>query len=125
MQSFPNLRGIISPTAVGIVAAARAVSDQSKIGKIYVTGHGLPSEMKAAVLSGITQTFQLWSPSDLGYAGVMFAGLIARGATPGTAGSTVKVGKLGDMTVEADNNAFLKDLLVFDKSNIEAYAKQF
>jgi rhamnose transport system substrate-binding protein len=125
MKSFPNLRGIISPTAVGIVAAARAVADEGKTGKVFVTGHGLPSEMKPAIEAGITETFQLWSPSDLGYAAVMYAGLIARGATPGTAGTTAKIGKLGDMTVEADNDAYLKELLVFDKSNIAEYAKQF
>ncbi len=125
MKAYPNLRGIISPTAVGIVASANAVADEGKTGKVFVTGHGLPSEMKTAVKAGITETFQLWSPSDLGYAAVMYAGMIARGATPGTAGSTAKIGKLGDMTVEADNNAFLKGLLVFDKSNIDEYAKQF
>lgn len=125
MKAHPDLRGIISPTAVGIVAAAKAVTDAGKVGKIFVTGHGLPSEMKPNVLSGVTDTFQLWSPADLGYAAVMYAGLIARGAATGKQGSTAKIGRLGDMTVEADNNAYLKDLLVFDKSNIAKYATQF
>lgn len=125
MQAHPNLRGIISPTAVGIVAAARAVTDAGAIGKVFVTGHGLPSEMKPYVLSGVTDTFQLWDPADLGYAAVMFAGLIARKKTTGEAGSSAEIGKLGEMTVEADNNTFLKNLVVFDKSNIEQYAAQF
>ena len=125
IKAYPDLRGIISPTAVGIVAAARAVTDAGLIGKIYVTGHGLPSEMKPNVLSGVTETFQLWNPADLGYAAVMFGGLIARGQATGAPNSTAKIGKLGDMTVEADSNAYLKDLLVFDKSNIEKYATQF
>jgi rhamnose transport system substrate-binding protein len=124
-KAHPNLRGIISPTAVGIVAAAKAVADAGLTGKVFVTGHGLPSEMKPAVLSGVTETFQLWNPADLGYAAVMYAGLIARGQTTGAAGSTTKIGKLGDMTVEADGNAYLKDLLVFDKANIDQYAAQF
>jgi hypothetical protein len=33
-----------SPSSVGIVAAAQAVKDQGKIGKVYVTGLGLPSD---------------------------------------------------------------------------------
>jgi rhamnose transport system substrate-binding protein len=81
--------------------------------------------MKPNVLSGVSQTFQLWNPADLGYAGVMFASLIARGELKPEVGKMVKIGRLGDMTIEAENNTFLKNLLVFDKSNIEKYAAQF
>jgi rhamnose transport system substrate-binding protein len=66
IKGHPNLKGIISPTAVGIIGACRAVTDAGLIGKVYVTGHGLPSEMKPNVLSGVSQTFQLWNPADLG-----------------------------------------------------------
>jgi rhamnose transport system substrate-binding protein len=125
IKGHPNLRGIISPTAVGIIGACRAVTDAGLIGKIYVTGNGLPSEMKPNILSGVCKEFQLWNPADLGYAAVMFAGLIARGQFKPEPGKTAKIGRLGDMTIEADNNSFLKNLLVFDKSNIEKYAAQF
>jgi rhamnose transport system substrate-binding protein len=55
----------------------------------------------------------------------MFASLIARGQLKPEVGKTVKIGRLGDMLIEAENNTFLKNLLVFDKSNIEKYAAQF
>lgn len=42
IQSHPNLKAIIAPTSVGIVAAAQAVTDAGKIGQINVTGLGLP-----------------------------------------------------------------------------------
>jgi rhamnose transport system substrate-binding protein len=125
MSAHPNLRGIISPTAVGIVAASHAVADAHRTGTIFVTGHGLPSEMRQAVEAGISQSFQLWNPADLGYAAVMFAGLIARGKTTGQAGTTADIGHLGPMRVDAGNVAYLKQLLVFDKSNIDRYAKMF
>ena len=48
MQSYPDLKAIIAPTTVGIVAAAQAVTDAGKIGQINVTGLGLPSEMAGA-----------------------------------------------------------------------------
>jgi rhamnose transport system substrate-binding protein len=124
-KAYPDLRGIISPTAVGIVAAAKAVADAGLTGKVFVTGHGLPSEMRPAVLAGITETFQLWNPADLGYAGVMFAALIARGQATGAPGTTTRIGRLGEMTIEADGNTYLKDLLVFDRSNIDKFAKLF
>jgi rhamnose transport system substrate-binding protein len=52
LKSYPDLKVIVSPSSVGIVAAAQAVKDQGKIGKVYVTGLGLPSEMAGAVKSG-------------------------------------------------------------------------
>jgi hypothetical protein len=55
----------------------------------------------------------------------MYAGLVARGQLKPEPGLTTKIGRLGDMTIEAENNVFLKSLLIFDKSNIEKYAAQF
>jgi len=66
MSSHPNLKAIISPTSVGIVAAAQAVSDAGKTGEIIVTGLGLPSEMAAHVESGASKSFAIWNPIDLG-----------------------------------------------------------
>src|SRR6185437_8840389 len=46
LRQYPNLAGIISPTTVGIAAAA-AVLDSSKYrGKVMLTGLGTPDEMK-------------------------------------------------------------------------------
>ncbi len=124
-KSFPNLRGIISPTAVGIIGAAKAVEDAGLIGKVFVTGHGLPSQVKPAIEAGIIQSCQLWNPADLGYAGVMFAGMICRGQATGAPGTTTHIGYLGDMTIDLQGEVYLPKLLVFDKSNIDEYAKQF
>ena len=52
IQTYPNLKAIIAPTSVGIVAAAQAVTDAGKIGQINVTGLGLPSEMAGHVEVG-------------------------------------------------------------------------
>jgi len=43
MASYPDLKAIIAPTTVGILAACQAVTDAGKIGEINVTGLGLPS----------------------------------------------------------------------------------
>lgn len=55
LKSYPDLKVIVSPSSVGIVAAAQAVKDQGKIGKVYVTGLGLPSEMAGAIKSGASK----------------------------------------------------------------------
>ena len=87
IKAYPNLKGIIAPTSVGIVAAAKAVVDAGLVGKVYVTGLGLPSEMKGAVLAGATDTFAIWNPIDLGYSATMIAALIAEGKATGAAGN--------------------------------------
>jgi len=58
MSSHTNLKAIIAPTSVGIVAAAQAVADAGKTGEILVTGLGLPSEMAAHVESGASKSFE-------------------------------------------------------------------
>ena len=35
-----------------------------KIGKVYVTGLGLPSEMAGAIKSGASKSFAIWNPID-------------------------------------------------------------
>jgi rhamnose transport system substrate-binding protein len=125
IKAYPNLKGIIAPTSVGIVAAAKAVVDAGLVGKVYVTGLGLPSEMKGAVLAGATDTFAIWNPIDLGYSATMIAALIAEGKATGAAGTTIHAGRMGDIKIGDDGSAAMSDPFTFDKSNIEKFAKIF
>jgi rhamnose transport system substrate-binding protein len=124
-KAYPNLKGIIAPTSVGIVAAAKAVVDAGLVGKVYVTGLGLPSEMKGAVLAGATDTFAIWNPIDLGYCATMIAALIAEGKATGKPGTTIHVGRMGDIQIGDDGSAAMSAPYVFDKSNIEKFSKMF
>jgi rhamnose transport system substrate-binding protein len=73
LQSHPNLKGIISPTTVGVAATAKYISGSVYKGKVQVTGLGLPSEMKAYLKDGTVKTVGLWDPGMLGYLGVYAA----------------------------------------------------
>ncbi len=77
MQAHPNLKGIISPTTVGIREAARYLSGSQYKGVVALTGLGLPSEMKAYVEDGTVKKFGLWDPAMLGYLGVYAAANVA------------------------------------------------
>ena len=125
LKAFPNLKGIIAPTSVGIVAAAKAIEDKGLIGKVFVSGLGLPSEMKGAVLAGATDTFAIWNPIDLGYSATMIVGRIIRGEATGLAGTKVNAGRMGDISIGEGNDAAMADPFTFDKSNIEQFAKIF
>ena len=78
IQAYPNLKGIISPTTVGVAAAARYLSTSPQKGKIKLTGLGFPNQMRKYVKNGTVDEFQLWVPKDVGYlAGQAAAALVA------------------------------------------------
>jgi rhamnose transport system substrate-binding protein len=125
IKAYPNLKGIVAPTSVGIVAAAKVVADADLTGKVYVTGLGLPSEMKGAVLAGATDTFAIWNPIDLGYSAVTIAAMIQSGKATGAPGTTIHAGRMGDIKIGDDGSAAMSDPFTFDKSNIEQFSKIF
>ena len=65
LQAYPNLKGIISPTTVGIAATARYLSTSKYKGKVALTGLGLPNEMRAYVKDDTVEEFALWDPAQL------------------------------------------------------------
>jgi rhamnose transport system substrate-binding protein len=125
IKAHPNLKGVIAPTSVGIVAAAKAVVDAGLVGKVFVSGLGLPSEMKSAVLAGATDTFAIWNPIDLGYSATMIAIALVKGTADGKAGSKVAAGRMGEIAIGDGGDAAMADPFTFDKSNIEQFSKIF
>ncbi len=124
LQKFPNVKVIIAPTSVGIVAAAQAVKDAGKIGQVFVTGLGLPSEMAGAVHSGATKSFAIWNPIDLGYAATYLADDLIKGAKAAP-GAELPMGRMGKAKLDSGNEAAMADPFVYDKSNVDEFAKIF
>jgi rhamnose transport system substrate-binding protein len=121
LQQYPNLKGIISPTTVGIAAAA-AVLDTSKYrGKVLLTGLGTPDSMKKFVSDGTVKEFELWNPANLGYLAGYAAVELASGKINGSQGQTFTAGKLGSFTVGADNTVLLGPPFVFNSGNINQF----
>jgi rhamnose transport system substrate-binding protein len=121
LQSHPNLKAIISPTTVGIAAAARYVSTSNYKGKVAVTGLGTPNQMRAYVKDGTVKEFALWNPEDLGYLAAYAAKALVDGTIKGNEGDTFKAGKLGEYKVGADHTVLLGDPYVFDAKNISQF----
>ena len=125
MQTYPNLKAIIAPTSVGIVAAAQAVTDAGKIGQVNVTGLGLPSEMAGHVKSGASKSFAIWNPIDLGYSATMAAYHLAKGEVKAEPGATIPIGRMGQITLDDKTEAAMADPFVYDASNIDQFAAIF
>jgi rhamnose transport system substrate-binding protein len=123
IASYPNLKAIIAPTTVGVVAAAQVVTDMGLIGKINVTGLALPSEFKQFIDSGASQAVALWNPIDLGYSAVYIANALATGAATAEPGSTISIGHVGEITLDNATSAAMAAPFTFDASNIEEFSK--
>ncbi|MDN3295196.1 rhamnose ABC transporter substrate-binding protein [Streptomyces ficellus] len=121
LKAYPNLKGIISPTTVGIAAAARYVSSSSYKGKVVVNGLGTPNQMRRYVKDGTVEQFALWNPKDLGYLGAYAAAALASGQITGAEGETFTAGKLGQYTIGKDGEVILGPPAVFDKKNIDEF----
>ncbi len=124
VKAHPNLKGVISPTTIGIRAGAKAIMDGGLAGKVYITGLGLPSEMKDAVLKGACDSFAIWNPVDYGYSATMIMADILGGAATAP-GSILKIGRKGETKVGPDGEAVMGEPFTFDKANVEQYAKIF
>lgn len=122
IASYPNLKAIIAPTTVGVVAAAQVVTDMGLIGKINVTGLALPSEFKQFIDNGSSKAVALWNPIDLGYSAVQLAHQLDQGkkAEPG---ATFTIGHVGEVTLDDTNSAAMAAPFTFDASNIEEFSK--
>ena len=87
MTKYPNLEVVCCPTTVGILAAAKVVSE-TKDCKIKVAGLGLPSEMKDYVGDDkVCPYMYLWNPIDVGNCAAYMIKAIADGKV-GAAGTT-------------------------------------
>jgi len=126
LTKYPKLAGVISPTAAGLPAAAKVLSQSPRKGKVALTGLALPNSMKPYVKDGTVTKFHLWDPAlQGGVAAQLILDLLSgkisidRGALipPGT--TVAANGK----TYTADAKSFITAgaLVGFDKSNIDQY----
>ncbi|MCL7999488.1 rhamnose ABC transporter substrate-binding protein [Brucella sp. 21LCYQ03] len=125
LTSNPNVKVIVAPTTVGVLAASQAVKDAGKIGEVYVTGLGLPSEMAGAIKSGATKEFAIWNPIDLGYSATQIAYHLVKGDADGKPGSEIEAGRMGKIKIGENGEAAMSDPFVYDESNVEEFSKVF
>jgi rhamnose transport system substrate-binding protein len=121
LQADPNLKGIISPTTVGIKAAAQYLSGSKYKGQVQLVGLGTPNDMRQYVKDGTVQAFELWDPGKLGELAGYAAASLASGIITGAKGETFKAGDLGTFTIGDNGEVLLGDPTVFDKNNIDQF----
>ena len=121
IKSYPNLKGIIVPTTVGMAAAGKVITDKGLKDKIQLTGLGLPSEMGEYIESGVCKWMYLWNPIDVGYLAGYAANALITGEITGKEGDKFKAGTLGEkaiIKVGDGTEVMLGDPFKFDDKNI-------
>jgi rhamnose transport system substrate-binding protein len=129
VDKYPNMKVIMAPTTVGIVAAAKAMQDEKLCDKVKVSGLGLPAEMVSYSLNGGAPEFALWSFVDLGYLTYYTSYLLATGSIKGEIGEEFKAGRMGTFKIDEDpgrkgaKRVLMGPFTVYTKANVEAAAK--
>ena len=122
LTKYPNLKVIVAPTTVGILAAAQVVKQAGSA--VKVTGLGFPNDMKPFVKDGTSPVFGLWSVPDLGYLSYQVAAKLVSGEITGKEGETFTVkGLNGDQpyTIGKDSVVILGPAFRFDKTNVDNF----
>ncbi|OIK04191.1 rhamnose ABC transporter substrate-binding protein [Streptomyces monashensis] len=120
LQEHPDLKGIISPTTVGIKAAAQYLSGSKYKGKVRLTGLGTPNDMRTYVRNGTVDAFELWDPAALGDLAARAAVALASGQITGKEGESFKAGAT-TYTLGKDGVITLGKPTVFDARNIDRF----
>ncbi len=119
LANYPDLRGIISPTTVGVAAAAQVVETAGKADQVRVVGLGTPNQMRRFIENGTVEAFQLWSPYNEGWLAAHFAVGVLGGEITNEPGETFEVPELGQITIGEQNVILTQaELTTFDASNI-------
>ncbi|WP_462409556.1 autoinducer 2 ABC transporter substrate-binding protein [Neobacillus sp. Marseille-QA0830] len=117
LTNYPTIKGIIGSSSVGPPAAAQAVKDAGKTGKVVVTGLSTPNLMRSFLKDGSAQIVTLWSPKKLGYLSVSVAKQLLDGNKPKD-GQHIK--SIGNIKVEGDS-VIMGLPIDFTRENIDQY----
>ncbi len=121
IQSNPDLKVIISSSAVSAPAAQQAIINAGKGGQVFATGVALPSSVRDFIKDGHSKAFMMWDPAELGYLATVAAAQLAEGKITAEEGQTIDAGKAGTYTVGADGEVLYDKPLMFTPENIDDY----
>ena len=121
MQAHPNLKVIISSSAVSAPAAARAIEATGHVGKVWATGFALPSAIKRYLENGSEKAFAFWDPYELGYVAAYAVHMKLAGKFEPTEGAILDVPKAGKFTTYKDGEVVYGKPLIFTSDTVGKY----
>jgi rhamnose transport system substrate-binding protein len=119
-QAFPNLKGIIVPSGLGLPAAARALEQAGKLNKIKLTGLAPATFMKKYIENGASQDIW-WNVTDLGYLTYHLAQQVAMCKITGKEGEKFTAGRLGEYTIGKNGEVVLGPAKIVTPANVNEF----
>ncbi|ULT58334.1 autoinducer 2 ABC transporter substrate-binding protein [Neobacillus drentensis] len=117
LKTYPDLKGILGSSSVGPPAAAQAVQDVGKAGRVTITGLSTPNLMRTYLKNGSSQMITLWSPKKLGYLTVSLAKELLNGDK---LKDGQHIAKVGNIKIKGDS-VIMGLPIDFTRENIDQY----
>lgn len=124
LRSHPETKGVFAVTGMASPGVCEAIEQLDLVGKVAVTGLGVPSLIKDYLKKGTINQCCLWSPYDIGYGAMYLAktqidGKLDEAKEQGY----IEAGRLGKLEfIDKDKGiVLLGDPLIFTKDNVDDY----
>lgn len=121
MQAHPDLKVIISSSAVSAPAAQQAIINAGRSGEVWATGVALPSSVRDFINDGHSEAFMMWDPAELGYIATIAAYQLVTGEITAEEGTVIDAGSAGTYEVLADGEVQYNKPLMFTAENIDDF----
>lgn len=117
LAAYPAAAGIISPTTVGIAAAAQYLTTNKVCSKYVLTGLGDPNQMEPFMTSNCVYSFALWNFTQEGKVAACAMSAVLAGTLTGKTGQTFMCDGVTE-TVLPNQTVSAGDAQVFTKANV-------
>lgn len=120
LQANPNTKGVFCVTGIATPGVVEAVKQLNLVGRVAVTGLGVPSLIRPYLKDGSLKEAALWSPTDIGYGAIYISKAQIDGTLDPKSG-VVAAGRLGKLKFISPDTVLLGDPLVFTKANVDQF----
>jgi rhamnose transport system substrate-binding protein len=119
LQKYPELDGIMSPTSVGVIAAAQAVENAGAKDSVVVYGLGTPNQCRNYIKSGVLDGAMLWDTYRTGYVAGQLAYNMAVGNINLSKGASIEIANYDPVEVLENNAIYAGPPLDLNAGNID------
>lgn len=120
LQANPQTKGVFSVTGIATPGVVEAVKQLDMVGKVTVTGLGVPSLIRPYLKDGSLKEAALWSPIDIGYGAIHITKAMLDG-TLDPASGFVEAGRLGKLKFISPDTVLLGEPFIFTKDNVDQF----
>ena len=121
LQANPTTTGVFCVDGISTPGVIEAVKQLGLVGKVTVTGLGVPSLIRPYLKDGSLKEAALWSPIDIGYGAVYITKELIDGKLDPASGY-VAAGRLGKLRFISPDTVLLGDPYVFTKDNVDQFS---